>query len=116
MKENSIEQWNDLIARFLEMDNYKPEEIYFHNTWNLLMMAVEKINSMGYELSISSYQTQIYEKRTRRFMIDADFHDDRLRNTYEAVLSFIEIISEEKSAEARKLNSPIEPITNETTI
>ena len=81
------DNYNKLIAKF--MDNSNVKDLKYDVDWNVLIPVIEKIETLGYTVHISSYQTQIYGKN-REFIIDADFSNTFLENTYQAVWSFIE--------------------------
>ena len=72
---------------------YKIEKAQYHSSWEWLMTALEKIESLGFRVSLDKYSCQIYKKYCDfpdNFIIDADFHEDRLANAFDGISSFAE--------------------------
>jgi len=72
---------------------YTIEEAQYHSSWDWLMTAVEKIEDLGYKVYLDKYSCQVYLRYANfpeSFIIDADFHEDRLENAFEGVASFAE--------------------------
>lgn len=84
------------LDKFMELS-----KLHYDWSWNELMTVIDKIESLGFDVVIQKRQCQIFDhsKETwpENFIIDADFEDDRFKNTYGAVLSFIEWYKVEKN-------------------
>jgi hypothetical protein len=68
-------------------------DMQYHSNWSWLMPVVEKIESLGYWVVMMPNGCQIYKASGNFYgdmVIDADFKNTRLENTYEAVVCFIE--------------------------
>lgn len=93
MKE--ITESNNLICVFMADDPeaYLEGELRYHESWNQLMPVVEKIESLGYMVTMQAHQCQVFTMNgnwPEEMIIDADFRKNRLDNTYEGVVSFIQ--------------------------
>jgi hypothetical protein len=114
MEEKEISHKNELIALFLGVDVNYSEEVYkdsmsplrhlihnrpktegleFHSSLDWLIYVIEKIESLGFVVTMSKSQCQVFDRTKsfpENFIIDADFHDDWLKNAYDGVTGFIE--------------------------
>ena len=71
----------------------------YQNNFNLMIKVAEKIETLGFDVVIASYQTQIYERGKsfpENFIIDADFDNTFAGNTYDAITGFIEWYNKKK--------------------
>ena len=79
---------NSVIAEFMSA----PADVaMYHASMDALMPVINKINSMGYRVIIGPTQTQIFDQHPKspyHFMIDADYFDDIIKNTYSACYTF----------------------------
>ena len=97
---------NKLIAEFMEwkIDNSFPDKdkVYrlgkrielgntfkFHSSFEWLMPVVEKIESLGYEVSIISNECEIGTEGYKYTQISLVKDDNKLRCVYKAVVEFI---------------------------
>lgn len=72
---------------------YLEGEMQYHERWDWLMPVVEKIEALGYLVYMQPHQCTIFTKSGNfpdSLIIDADFKNTRLENTYEGVVSFIQ--------------------------
>jgi hypothetical protein len=108
----TIEENNQLIAEFLgsvyKADNegiygyyfqnpfakdweigYQADDLQFHTSWDWLMPVVEKIEVMGYLVTISTYGCNIQEEKTAVSVTGFIADETKLEATYQAVTEFI---------------------------
>ena len=72
---------------------YQLEEARYHLSWDWLMECIDKIEKLGFQVSLAGDSCQIYQKWKDfpdNFIIDADFKETRLENAFDAVVAFIE--------------------------
>lgn len=86
---------NDKYVKHPKLDKFMElSTLHYDWSWNELMPVIDKIESLGFTVYITTSQCQIFDRRKEswpeNFIIDADFEQDRLKNTYGAVLAFIE--------------------------
>lgn len=83
-------------------DDFKALTYLNYKSWNNLMPVIDKIEELGYRVTLQKHQCQVWDLKPSKenierlgdlagFLIDADFHDDKLQNAYEAVTCFIEL-------------------------
>lgn len=88
-----MEGWIDLVEG---VNWYEP-----NSDWNQLMLVFDVIESMGYKVLSDIHQCQVWNKNPSKeeinelgdlagFIIDADFHEDRKQNAWDAIVGFIE--------------------------
>ena len=73
-------------------DNF-PNNLIFHSSWDWLIPVIEKIESLGYDCSITSHSTGIIGVKYAR---KARGNTSRLERTYSAVIEFIKWYNENK--------------------
>ena len=79
---------NTIIYRREGNLGYRPENLKYHTNWEWLMPVVEKIETLGYTVNISSSVVHIYsDKHQIPLSIGTTFN--KLRATYQAVVEFI---------------------------
>jgi hypothetical protein len=69
----------------------------YHKSWDSLMPVIDKIEEMGFLFTMQKHQAQVFDtskEYPKNFLIDADFHDDKFLNSYEAVVSFVKMIKD----------------------
>jgi len=64
------------------------KHLKFHNNWNWLMSAVEKIESLGHGVTI--YRNGCHINDVKLFGVNGFNHKSKIEQTYKAVLEFIE--------------------------
>jgi len=72
---------------------YTIEEAQYHSSWDWLMAAVDKIETLGFRVYLSNYSCQVYRQYDdfpENFIIDADFRDNRLDNAFDGISAFAE--------------------------
>jgi hypothetical protein len=79
-------------------DWWNKNALKFDTSWDWLMPVVEKIEGLGYQVAMSPHQCQIFDSKNE-FIIDADFKNTRLENTYDAVVALIEMLNKTPNAE-----------------
>ena len=112
MKELTINQiaiWNELLADFMEISWYQfhkakhiesnellgAESLHYHESWDWLMPAVEKIEALGYIITNDRSNTTIVKNQAfasafiRVFGSRSDI--SKLESIYRAVGEFLEI-------------------------
>ena len=83
------EKGNQIISEFMGELSTKN----YDNSWNDLMPVIEKIESLGFHVTLQTYQCQIFQRNLpypENWIIDADFHSTTLENAFGGVASFIE--------------------------
>ena len=78
-----VEFINDL-PRFIRIKNLK-----YHKDWNRLMPVIEKIESLGYFCMINKWTSVYIRSESTRMYIATLEGNDKLKNTYQAVVEFI---------------------------
>lgn len=112
----NIKENNKLIAEFLgypldEKENlhwidteesygYKTSDLKFHNDWNWLIEAVEKIERLGFLVHIDTVDgVKIFNPKTQDMVFvtwkSREF-TTKFESTYEAVVEFIKFYNENK--------------------
>ncbi len=72
----------------LLVSGFMGEEYPVEVDFNWLMPVVEKIEKLGYPISMQPHGCQIYDKGDS-MIIDADFNWTRLENAWDGIVSFI---------------------------
>lgn len=92
MTKQEIIEGNRIIAEFMQIED--KEEVldksssYFkyHLSWEWLMPLVEKIESLGYTISIKRFTTRILKNKQTYLTISCD---NKIESTYLACIIFI---------------------------
>jgi hypothetical protein len=75
----------------------KENELCFHSDWNWLMEVVEKIESLGYDLFIETFEVRIEKYRETLFRQHTKVSNQtKIKAVYNACLEFIEWYNENK--------------------
>ena len=72
---------------------YTLDESQYHSSWDWLMSVIDKIEGLGFRVSLSKYACQVYQLYADfpdNFIIDADFQEDRLANAFDGISAFAE--------------------------
>jgi len=107
---NSLESATDEYCRWYNPNGdfgvmYLPEDLNYDTSWDWLMPVIDKIEELNFRVTLQPYQCQIFDNSKpypENFIIDADFHDDKLINAFEGVVTFIKWYNETKKIK-RKL-------------
>lgn len=81
------------LAKMPDSNAMLCQHLEFHSSWEWLMTVVEKIEDLGFRVSLAKDSCQIYKKYCDfpdNFIIDADFKEDRLENAFDGISSFCE--------------------------
>jgi hypothetical protein len=79
---------------------FNVDEARFHSSWHWLMPVIEKIESLGFTVTLQYYQCQIFDNSKKypdSRIIDADFKDTKLENAWDGVIGFIRWYNSEQS-------------------
>lgn len=95
--DRDMDQFKVTIKQYGTM-SYRPVNLQYHASWDWLMPVIDKIESLGYVVTMVPHQCQIFEL-TGNFpvgcIIDADFKTTRLENAFDGVVGFIELYNEQ---------------------
>lgn len=80
--------WTPILGKGESIDNYRFELLPYNKDWNILIKIVERIESMGYEVSITSNRCSIWNEQESCSVVEIS--DTKLSTTYTAVVTFIE--------------------------
>jgi hypothetical protein len=72
---------------------YKLKEAQYHSSWDWILPVIDKIEDLGFRVYFTSESCQIYRKYQDfpdNFIIDADFKETRLENTFDGISAFAE--------------------------
>jgi len=72
---------------------YRLTEAQYHSSWDWLMTAIDKIETLEFKVYLDQHSCQIYRKYADfpdNFIIDADFKETRLENAFDGVAAFAE--------------------------
>jgi hypothetical protein len=72
---------------------YRLTEAQYHSSWDWLMTAIDKIETLEFKVYIGLDSFQVYRKYQEfpdNFIIDADFKETRLENAFDGVAAFAE--------------------------
>ncbi len=99
MKEKEIINSNKLIAEFMGKNtNLRFIDPYgYHCSWDWIMPVVEKIESIGYPVTINCHKScyiNITSKDASHIMVD--FAETKIEAVYNAVVEFIKWFNEHK--------------------
>ena len=83
---NTIEK-NKIIAQFLEISHQKIA-MNFHSSWNMLMDVVEKIESLGYRVTIVRHICRIDLTEESKLIISEDIK--KIEAVYTVCFKFIQ--------------------------
>jgi len=115
MKQEEIIEGNQLIAEFMGDDFFAnlgftyqrpmfkegrilPEHCKFHSSWDWLMRAVEKIESLGFRFGIALNSVDLYDIISQRFSTTVNVDESygiknesfkKIESTWLAVVEFI---------------------------
>jgi hypothetical protein len=72
---------------------YRLTEAQYHSSWDWLMTAIDKIETLDFKVYFDQHSCQIYRKYADfpdNFIIDADFKETRIENAFDGIVSFAE--------------------------
>lgn len=83
---------NKLISVFMEISedyiDFNLDELNYHSDWNLLMLVVEKIESMGYMVDIKNNWVVIH-KDGQSVVVRIEEGKTKKEDVYEGIVEFI---------------------------
>lgn len=96
MSSKEILEGNELIAEWMAVNsNHKWMLLNLYKAkmrWDWIMDVVEKIEGLGYWVTMMPWQCQIFKANgnfCEEMIIDSDFCETRLENTYKGIVEFI---------------------------
>jgi len=109
--ERNKNRMNTIIAEFIglvvisEVTRWTPKALYvselvYHKSIDAMIPVINKINSLGFRFIIGKGQTQVFDdgkKSPYHFIIDADFYEDIVINTWHACYSFAKWYNKERN-------------------
>lgn len=107
MDKNFVLNGNKLIAEFMGKtistdgiswfdENFRSINNY-HKFWDVLMPVVEKIESLGYPVKITSKYCSVARDYTyKEPLVVSEFRDTKIQKVYDIVTGFIEWYNENK--------------------
>jgi hypothetical protein len=81
------------------------EILPYDSDWNLIFQVIEKIESLGYHVTIAKHQCQIYNKNYH-MEVDADFYDNFIENTYDGITAFVNWYSQRPASWSQEYSLP----------
>jgi hypothetical protein len=74
-----------------------PEDLEYDSSWDCLISVVEKIESLGYFCMINRWSSIYIESKDGRTSIATVEGKNKLQNTYQAIIKFIQWYNENHS-------------------